>query len=69
MSAMNHDSGDSDENVVAFGTELAFVHIEKFADKIIDLFRVIIGEVFSLFEEEGGGILKTLHELNLNDSY
>ena len=63
VTAMNEDSGDSVLSIVVLFTELAGVFVDEFSNEYF-YFRVLFGSyVFSLPEEEGGGVFEFFHSM------
>lgn len=63
VSAMNHDSGYSEENIVILFTKLALILIDEFINKVLNLGGGFFGDGFGLFEEEGRWIFECFHLL------
>lgn len=57
MSAVNHDTGKSDQEVIVLFAQLALIFIDEFVGEILDLLGRAACDIFGLLEEESGGIL------------
>jgi uncharacterized membrane protein len=68
MPTVNHNPGQSDQNVIVLKAQLAFIFINESIHKVVDLFCVIIRDVFGLMEKERCRIFEFFHlTVNLND--
>jgi uncharacterized membrane protein len=61
MPTVNHNPGQSDQNVIVLKAQLALIFINELVHKVVDLFCVIIRDVFSLMEKERGRIFEFFH--------
>ena len=57
MTTMDHYSWDSFEWVIVELAQRAYIHIDEFRYKLLDIFVVGIGDVFGLLEEISSWIL------------
>lgn len=61
MPTVNHNPGQSDQNVIVLKAQLALIFINEFVHEVVDLFCVIIRDVFGLMEKERGRIFEFFH--------